>query len=109
MLSSGADSLRSAVGVAALLACAWIASESRRSVPWRTVGLGLALTAALMVLLLKVPPVRAAFSVVNDAVDAVASATRAGTAFVFGYLVGGPLPFESKAPGSEFILAFQAL
>jgi CNT family concentrative nucleoside transporter len=28
---------------------------------------------------------------------------------VFGYLGGGALPFELKAPGAEFILAFQAL
>ena len=55
------------------------------------------------------PPIRTAFARVNDAVDAVASATRAGTSFVFGYLGGGPLPFELKTPGSEFILAFQAL
>src|SRR5205814_1460372 len=52
---------------------------------------------------------RTVFALVNDAVDAVALATRAGTAFVFGYLGGGPLPFEPKTPGSEFILAFQAL
>src|SRR3954470_7237397 len=39
----------------------------------------------------------------------VGEATRAGTSFVFGYLGGGPLPFELKAPGSEFILAVQAL
>ena len=52
-----------------------------------------------VVLLLKVPPIRTAFARVNDAVDAVASATRAGTSFVFGYLGGGPLPFELKTPG----------
>jgi CNT family concentrative nucleoside transporter len=46
---------------------------------------------------------------VNNAVNAIAAATWAGTAFVFGYLGGGPLPFEPKIPGSEFILAFQAL
>ena len=28
---------------------------------------------------------------------------------MFGYLGGGPLPFDPKFPGSEFILAFQAL
>jgi CNT family concentrative nucleoside transporter len=28
---------------------------------------------------------------------------------VFGYLGGAPLPFEPRVPGSEFILAFQAL
>src|SRR4051812_40542432 len=84
-------------------------SEDRGSVPWRRVGLGLGLTFVVIVLLLKVPPVRAAFALVNDAVDAIASAARAGTSFVFGYLGGGPLPFELKTPGSEFILAFQAL
>ena len=39
----------------------------------------------------------------------MAAAARAGAAFVFGYLGGGPLPFEPKTPGSEFVLAFQAL
>ena len=37
------------------------------------------------------------------------AATRAGTAFVFGYLGGGPLPFDPKTPGADFVLAFQAL
>ena len=63
----------------------------------------------LAVLFLKVPPVRAAFASANGAVDAIAAATRAGTSFVFGYLGGGPLPFELKFPGAEFVLAFQAL
>ena len=42
---------------------------------------------------------RAAFAHANGAVDAIAAATRAGTSFVFGYLGGGPLPFELKFPG----------
>mgnify|MGYP001243463828 FL=1 len=33
----------------------------------------------------------------------------AGTAFVFGYLGAGPLPFEETHPGSSFIFAFRAL
>ena len=78
------DNLRSAVGIAALLCCAWMFSEDRGCIPWRRVGLGLALTFVVIVLLLKVPPVRAAFTLVSDAVDAIASATRAGTSFVFG-------------------------
>ena len=28
---------------------------------------------------------------------------------MFGYLGGGPLPFELKVPGAEFVLALQAL
>jgi CNT family concentrative nucleoside transporter len=101
--------VQSAFGVFALLGLAWLISEARFAVSWKRVGLSLALTFVLAVLLLKVPPIRAAFAVVNGAVDATAAATRAGTSFVFGYAGGGALPFEPKVPGSEFILAFQAL
>ncbi len=55
------------------------------------------------------PPVVAAFAYVNQAVGAIAAATRAGTSFVFGYLGGGPLPYDLKVPGAEFVLALQAL
>jgi CNT family concentrative nucleoside transporter len=103
------QTLQSALGVAALLAIAWLFSEKRSAVSWRRVGIALALTALLAVLLLKVPPVRAAFAAVNGAVDAVAAASRAGSSFVFGYLGGAPLPFVPTFPGGEFILAFQAL
>jgi CNT family concentrative nucleoside transporter len=101
--------LQSAIGILALLAFAWVISENRNAVSWRRVGLSLLLTFVLAVLFLKVPQFKSAFAVVNAAVDAVASATRAGTSFVFGYLGGAPLPFEVKIPGGEFILAFQAL
>jgi CNT family concentrative nucleoside transporter len=84
-------------------------SENRRAVPWRPVILGLVLTFALAVLMLKVPQIEVAFGWINRAVEAVAAATRAGTSFVFGYLGGGALPFEPKTAGSDFILAFQAL
>jgi concentrative nucleoside transporter, CNT family len=50
-----------------------------------------------------------AFGAINDAVGAISAASRAGTSFVFGYLGGGALPFDLKAPGADFILAFQAL
>jgi concentrative nucleoside transporter, CNT family len=101
--------LQSMVGVFALLAIAWIISENRRAVSWRQAAIGLAVTFATAALLLKVPGVTAAFARINDAVDAVADATKAGTSFVFGYVGGGPLPFELKVPGAEFSLAFQAL
>ena len=46
---------------------------------------------------------------INDAVGAIAAASRAGTSFVFGYLGGGQLPYDLKVPGAEFVLALQAL
>src|ERR1700691_3610244 len=103
------QNLQSALGVFAILAFAWAISENRRAVPWRPVVVGLALTFALALLMLKVPQAEIAFVWINDAVNSLAAAARAGTAFVFGYVGGGPLPFELKNPGNEFVLGFQAL
>src|SRR5262249_32096689 len=35
--------------------------------------------------------------------------TQAGTTFVFGFLGGGPQPFEERPGASSFVLAFRAL
>jgi hypothetical protein len=59
--------------------------------------------------MLKLPGATRLFAAADDAVNAIAQATRAGTSFVFGYLGGGQLPFELKIPGAEFVLALQAL
>jgi CNT family concentrative nucleoside transporter len=101
--------LQSAFGMLALLAIAWIISENRGAVSLRQAAVGLAVTFATAALFLKVPEVTAGFAAINNAVDAIADATKAGTSFVFGYVGGGPLPFELKVPGAEFSLAFQAL
>src|ERR1700692_998929 len=101
--------LQSAFGVLALLAIAWAVGENRRALSGRQAAIGLAVTLLTAVALIKLPFVAHAFSIINDAVGAISSASRAGTAFVFGYLGGGALPFDLKAPGADFILAFQAL
>jgi CNT family concentrative nucleoside transporter len=103
------QNLQSALGVAAIIALAFIISENRRAVPWRQVVTGLGITFALALLMLKVPETQVAFDWINRAVNAIAAATKAGTSFVFGYVGGGALPFDPKTPGSDFILAFQAL
>jgi concentrative nucleoside transporter, CNT family len=101
--------LQSAFGVVALLALAWVLGENRRSVSLRQAIVGLVVTFATAVVLIKLPFVAHVFGAINDAVGAIASASRAGTSFVFGYLGGGALPFDLKSPGADFILAFQAL
>ena len=90
--------LQSALGVAALLGIAWALSENRRSVIWRQAGIGLGITFALAAALLKVPPIRGIFTHANKVVNGLAEATRAGTSVVFGYLGGGPLPFDPTPP-----------
>ncbi|MFN0305623.1 MAG: NupC/NupG family nucleoside CNT transporter [Burkholderiales bacterium] len=101
--------LHSAAGFLVLHLIAWALSEERTRVAWRTVLSGMALTIALAVVLLKVPVVADLFRALNDAVGALERATTAGSAFVFGYLGGGPLPFDEKFPGASFVLAFRAL
>ncbi len=82
--------LQSALGIVALLAFAWLISEERRAVNWRSVIAALGLTLVTAVLLLEIPQIKLAFAVVNRAVEAVNAATLAGTSFVFRYLGGGP-------------------
>ena len=103
------QNLQSALGVIALIAFAWAISENRRAVSPRRIATGVAITLVMAVLFLKVPPITAALGSANHVIDAIAEASRAGTAFVFGYIGGGPLPFELKFPGNEFVLAFNAL
>lgn len=101
--------LQSAFGLVLFIGLAWALSENRRAFSWRAVLVGLALQVGLALLLLRLPASQAGLIALNDAVEALTEATRAGTGFVFGYIGGGPTPFEVTAPQSSFVLAFQAL
>ena len=101
--------LQSGFGIFALLMLAWALGENRSAVSFKQAAIGLLATFLTAVALIKLPFVARAFGAINDAVGVIAAASRAGTSFVFGYLGGGALPFDLKAPGADFILAFQAL
>ena len=101
--------MQSAIGLAVFLGLAWAMSEHRRKVSLRLVGLGLALQLALGILLLKVPGSGEIFLGFNRVILALEASVQAGTAFVFGYLGGGPPPFEEKEPSYTYVLAFRAL
>jgi CNT family concentrative nucleoside transporter len=101
--------MRGLLGVAALLATAWLLSEDRKRIPWRTVAAGVVLQWVLALTLLGFPSAIALTVVLNDGAVALQAATLTGTRFVFGYLAGPPLPFAEKDAGASFILAFQAL
>ena len=99
----------SAAGIAVLVAIAWALSEDRGGVDWRLVAGGLVLQLVFAALLLGVPLLRDGVFALNDALVALERATQAGSRFVFGYLAGGPQPFEEREPGASFVLAFRAL
>jgi CNT family concentrative nucleoside transporter len=101
--------LQSAFGLIVLLTLTWALSENRRQVPWRIVISGVILMVLMAALLLKVPLVKQFFFSLNDGLIGLEKATQTGTAFVFGYLGGGKLPFAEQPQTSSFILAFRAL
>ncbi len=96
-------------GLTVLSGIAWLIGEDRRANAWKIIVTGLAAQIVVAFVLLNVPFSRHVFEWMNTAVISLQAATRAGTAFVFGYLGGGDLPFAESYPGAAFILAFQAL
>ncbi len=101
--------LHAALGMASLLLLAWLLSENRRAIAWRTVAVGIALQVGLALVLIGIPAANKVLYLLNAAAEALHHATTVGTTFVFGYLAGPPLPFTESRPGASFILAFQAL
>ena len=101
--------MQALAGFPLLLGLAWALSEDRRAIPWRTVLAGIALQMVLAVLLTRVGAARDAVLLLVRAADALQSATDQGTAFLFGYLGGGPLPFLETHPGGALVLAFKIL
>ncbi|MEJ2525946.1 MAG: nucleoside transporter C-terminal domain-containing protein [Desulfuromonadales bacterium] len=96
-------------GLVLLLSIAWLCSENRGAIAWRTVVSGLLLQLIFAIVLIRMPVSRQIFAWLNEGVLALEKATLAGTSLVFGYLGGGPLPFTEPFPGSAYILAFRAL
>ncbi len=104
---------QSLVGLVAIPAIAWAISERRWAIPparlARILLGGIGLQVLIAGLLLNVPAARAAFDWADGMIAALQSATGTGMRLVFGYLAGGPAPFETVRPETSFILAFQAL
>ena len=100
---------RGTLGVVTLLLIAWLLSERRRSVSWRFVALGILVQILLAAVLLKLPFTATVFAQVNRVVIAIQQASQTGSSFVFGFLGGGPAPYEPSGTGSEVVLAFRIL
>ncbi len=97
------------LGLGLIIALAWLLSEHRRHVRPRLILVGMALQFLLALALLKLSLIQQAFLGLNDLVLALERATQAGTRLVFGFLGGGPAPFEVQFPENSFVLAFRAL
>ena len=101
--------LHGVFGMAVMVGIALLFSEDRKSIQWKTVLSAIGLQVVLAVLLLKLPGTRQLFFLLNALVQALQQATESGTAFVFGYLGGGPAPFQPRPGASTYILALRGL
>jgi concentrative nucleoside transporter, CNT family len=105
--------VQSLIGLIAIPIIAWLISEKRSAIsPVRLLRLvlaGLGLQLIIAGIMLNVAAVRVAFDWAAGAVTALQAATGAGVQLVFGYLAGGPAPFQTVDPRNTFILAFHAL
>ncbi len=104
---------QSLVGVLLIPLIAWTLSEDRAALgktgALKVAATGLAFQAAIAALLLGLPASRVLFDLMSRAVTALQRATLEGVRLVFGYLGGGPAPFDVTGPENNFLLAFQAL
>jgi CNT family concentrative nucleoside transporter len=101
--------MQAILGIAVLVGLAWLLSEGRTAVQWRTVGVGLLLQLLLGFVLLRIPAVSETLLLLNHVVHAIEQATTTGAGFIFGYLSGGSAPFEVTVEGAVYLFAFRVL
>lgn len=106
-------SSQSAIGVILIPLFVWAISEDRRELGGagavRVIATGLLLQFGLVALLLLMPWARTIFDVLGQGVLALQKATDAGAQLVFGYLAGGPAPYDMTQPENSFVIAFRVL
>ncbi|MBK7384921.1 MAG: Na+ dependent nucleoside transporter [Flavobacteriales bacterium] len=74
---------RGLLGMAAMIAIAWVFSAKRKQVDWKVVGIGLAFQIVMALLIMYVPPVQVAFEVVGKMFVKVLDFTKLGSEFLF--------------------------
>ena len=103
---------RGLLGVAVFLGVAVLFSADRRNIPWRVVGVGLALQFVLAGLVMHVTPVRVAIELVGMFFVQLLGFTAEGTRFLFGSLLEeqnhGMIFALSVLPSIVFFSAFSA-
>ncbi len=90
--------LQSALGLIAFPLIALLFCKGTRQFNARIWLAAVGLQLILALIFLKVPWFQALFGALNQGVLVLQEATAAGTSFVFGYLGGGPLPFQEVSP-----------
>jgi CNT family concentrative nucleoside transporter len=105
------ERLISVVGMIVLLGLAWLMSNNKKRINYRTVIVGTAIQLVLGFLLLTWEPGRMAFQVFSDKVAEFLDLSSSGASFLFGNLVNPAYFFTDGSfwPGFGFQFAFKVL
>jgi len=93
------DRLVGLLGMATMLGLATAISYNRRRIPWRLVGMGLALQAVFGFIVLKTGPGQRFFAALGRVITGLLGFQEQGARFVFGNLVGNNVPVGLPGPG----------
>ncbi|NNE02942.1 MAG: Na+ dependent nucleoside transporter [Eudoraea sp.] len=94
---------RGILGMAVLVFISFIFSSRRKSINWKTVGIGLSIQLLLAIGILKVPAIQWFFNVLGEFFNEILNYTLAGSEFIFGGLL------NLDNPNIGYIFAFQIL
>ncbi len=101
--------LRGFLGLGVFVLVGFLLSENKKAVRWKLIGGGVILQFLTAMALLKLPYIKEFFFLLNKLVLMIEKATLDGSAFMFGYLGGGKLPYTEIQNGNSFIMAFRVL
>ncbi|HND89184.1 MAG TPA: nucleoside transporter C-terminal domain-containing protein, partial [Saprospiraceae bacterium] len=97
------------LGIVLILGIAYLLSNNRKAINYRTVGMGLLLQALLAVFILKTSLGKAIFKTIGDAVTKVIDFSQEGAAFVFGPLINVPAVSKAFGGAGGFIFFFKII
>src|ERR1041384_6219619 len=97
--------LISALGLVALLACAWLLSNKRKQFPWRTVIWGMVLQFVFALFILKTPIGLRLFQGAQVVMDQLNAYAYDGAKMVFGPLADGEMLRKTFGPTGGYVFA----
>ena len=97
------------LGIVLILGVAFLMSNNRKAINYRTVGVGLLLQVLLAVFILKTEVGQSLFQWLGDRINTLLGQADKGALFVFGSLVDRDLMTKAFGPGNDYIFFFKVV